>query len=244
MEQNGNDKTLSEVALKIKKLLALSKSANEHEAALAAVKATELLEKYNMTLTDIEIETAEMVEDKITTGFKRTPKWVFRLGVVIADNTYTRILVGNKYLKVLGARADVETANYLFHYLYKTISELSKEHASQYYNKIPLSDLMAIKFSYCDGVLSIIKERLSEFKRKQETSYTASGTELVPVKTAALDKWYYDKYPQFKDKKGGYDITSNGGFSMNSFRQGQEDGRNIPLHKGVRGSNSLQGRIA
>lgn len=43
-----------EIVDKIKKLLSLAKSGNEHEARLAAEKASELLIKYNLSLAEIE----------------------------------------------------------------------------------------------------------------------------------------------------------------------------------------------
>ena len=61
-----NDK--SKIIDKIQKLLALSKSPNEHEAALAAAKAQELLATYNIDVTEIEAEEAKtsVTQDAVT----------------------------------------------------------------------------------------------------------------------------------------------------------------------------------
>ena len=44
-----------EIITKVQKLLSLSKSLNEHEAALALAKAEALLEKYRLDMTQIEM---------------------------------------------------------------------------------------------------------------------------------------------------------------------------------------------
>ena len=62
-----NDK--SKIIDKIQKLLALSKSPNEHEAALAAEKAQELLATYNIAVSEVEAGEAKtsVIQDVIKT---------------------------------------------------------------------------------------------------------------------------------------------------------------------------------
>jgi len=65
-----NDK--SKIIDKIQKLLALSKSPNEHEAALAADKAQELLATYNIDVSEVEAEEAKtsVIKDAVKTKRK------------------------------------------------------------------------------------------------------------------------------------------------------------------------------
>ena len=53
---------------KIRKLMALSHSPNEHEAALAAARAREILDKYDLSLTEVEMSGEEIIEHRVDTG--------------------------------------------------------------------------------------------------------------------------------------------------------------------------------
>lgn len=74
------EKDKKEVIEKIKKLLALSNSSNEHEAALAASHAQRLLSEHNLAMTDVEARKEAEVADKVETDAAKTlPKWVWEL---------------------------------------------------------------------------------------------------------------------------------------------------------------------
>jgi hypothetical protein len=57
---------------KVRKLLALSKSPNEHEAALAAERAREILDRYQISLAEVdEKEFTEIVEKGADSGYSK-----------------------------------------------------------------------------------------------------------------------------------------------------------------------------
>jgi hypothetical protein len=61
---------------KIRKLLALARDpSNEHEAALAAAKARELLAEHNLTLKDVEIGSIPSGERRVDMG-GRVERWI------------------------------------------------------------------------------------------------------------------------------------------------------------------------
>ena len=64
---------LNRIVDRVKKLLALSTSANPHEAALAAAKAQELLFRHNLSMAMVEAELADgkasaYVKDRFDSG--------------------------------------------------------------------------------------------------------------------------------------------------------------------------------
>ena len=62
---------------KIKKLLALANSSNEHEAALAASHAQRLLSEHNLAMADIEAANKPEKADKVEASVSKTlPKWL------------------------------------------------------------------------------------------------------------------------------------------------------------------------
>lgn len=76
------------IILKIKKLLALSKSSNQNEAQNAMLKAQKLLIKYKLSLQEIESYSIEKIkiEDFKTNQKFRGKSWKGNLAQVIADN--------------------------------------------------------------------------------------------------------------------------------------------------------------
>ena len=87
---------------KIRKLLALANSSNEHEAALAAAHAQRLLSEHNLAMADVEAKHRPQSADKVeTTVAKTLPKWVRNLsgGVCSAFDcpvSYTHLTLPTK----------------------------------------------------------------------------------------------------------------------------------------------------
>ena len=80
------------IIAKIRKLLALAQSPNEHEAALAAAKAQALLTEYALTLDDVE--ESEFVEAEV---FLPGEQWRLILLSVMAQVNSCRILTMVRY---------------------------------------------------------------------------------------------------------------------------------------------------
>lgn len=81
-----------EVIEKVKKLLALSKSSNEHEASTAMLQVQKLLVKYKLSMREIEEfegkQTVNVVEDlsdiSTSTGrWKVVWRWLFVITLVV-----------------------------------------------------------------------------------------------------------------------------------------------------------------
>lgn len=73
---------------KIKKLLALSESSNEHEAKSALLKAKKLMAEHKIAEVDLE-DIGKKKVVRITTEFdcsKRREAWMISLGAIIAEN--------------------------------------------------------------------------------------------------------------------------------------------------------------
>jgi len=109
---------------KIKKLLALSESPNENEAAAAVVKARELLDRHNLTLAEVETLTAEdplIIRARMGTGYKHLPVWLIYLGAVVEKPFDCVALHSSGELSFCGTETDAEVALYTFTYLYRAI---------------------------------------------------------------------------------------------------------------------------
>lgn len=122
----------------VQKLLALSKSSNENEAALALAKAESLLEKYRLDMTQIEMMTGqkeEIIEDKDPVfDSEKIVLWESNLAIRVA------FLYGcstirlrspdddlDKVIRLIGRPSDIMFVRYLLNYITIELCRLSIE---------------------------------------------------------------------------------------------------------------------
>lgn len=181
MEENKRD----QIVEKIKKLLRLSKSSNEHEAALAAAKAQELLSNYNLNEADFtEKEIPKEAGTAHTDTVKKPAGWVFILAAAVAgafDSQYFHSSSGHTVF--VGVGLDHEVANYTFGYLYRSINKLAAKFMSKsQQRRLSCKGKKKARLSFCLGAAQVVAWQLA--KQKQVTPITT--TALVPVKHALI----------------------------------------------------------
>lgn len=119
---------------RIRKLLALadeSRNSSEIEAIAAAMKAQKLMAKYDIDIKqvrDATKECEEMLRKDIT--FKKNSgyniKWRFHLARIIAENFRVKhFMVERDGVAFYGHRSDVEIAESVFNFIFKTGNRLS-----------------------------------------------------------------------------------------------------------------------
>lgn len=171
---------------KIKKLLRLSKSNNEHEAALAAARAQELLSKYNL-------DEAEFVEQEIPKEagmasvhnvVKKPASWVFLLASSVAGAFDCKYYHSSRGLVVfVGVDCDHEVASWTFAYLYRSINRLAAVFMGKsQQRRLTAKGKKKVRLSYCLGCADVVKHKLRQ--QKEHTPITT--TALVPVKDALI----------------------------------------------------------
>ena len=113
---------------KIKKLLALARSNNEHEARAAMLKAREIMARYKLTEADLEEKGNRKIKT-VHTGIvytSRTGSWIAYLQKVIAENYCCTTSVGcitKQKMEVYftGFEDDLEICNEVFQYAVDTV---------------------------------------------------------------------------------------------------------------------------
>lgn len=213
---------------KIKKLLALSKSSNEHEAALAAAHAQRLLSEHNLAMTDVEAGREAGAAEKVETDSAKTlPKWVWRLlGGVQAAFDCQVVHKGIGKIVFIGVGADAQVASYTFTYLDKTIRRLCREYMKSIAARretMNVSDVAMVRNSYYLGVANAVCKTI--LAQKEKTPVTPGA--LVPVKQALIKKAMSElgEVKEIRSRKSFVD--------SDAYQQGQRDGRDIALHRGV-----------
>jgi hypothetical protein len=145
--------TNAEIVEKVKKLLALSESPNEQEAATALAKAHALLESHNLSMGDVIYKNANEVARPFLVAREAMPSWIEILINNVADFNYCSFIKMNtegapSYILV-GKPINVTVASQLIDYLVQTVNRIAS-------NRNETSD--AFKF----GMVYSILKRLSE----------------------------------------------------------------------------------
>ena len=112
---------MQQIIERVRKLLALSTSSNPHEAALAAAKVQELLQQYNLELSQVETATKEQPpayeHQSVDVGSKRVWKRLLMGAIAHAHFCEAVTMSGTTRLAVIGQKHNIEVAHYLYDYL-------------------------------------------------------------------------------------------------------------------------------
>lgn len=151
---------------KIKKLLALADDNSSYkEAESAALKAQELMSKYNINL--VELDSKEH-SDKIGIYYENINNqrcWKYKLAAVVADNFRCKtFVIGAKKFGFYGRDSDAEIAKEIFSFLFKKGHKLANKIVSE--RKKEGYSVKGIYNSYVLGYVTGINAKLEEQSTK------------------------------------------------------------------------------
>lgn len=151
---------------KIKNLLDLSNhNPNENEALAAALKAQELMAKYNVELTELEDEPESRKIAEVIyrdTGKHDMKKWRNGLANVVAQNFRCKYyLIGNTGIVFYGYEEDAKIALQVFTYLYNTGNKLAVKKYNECRNQGQLTRgvMNTYLVGFRDGVKSALEKQ-------------------------------------------------------------------------------------
>jgi hypothetical protein len=212
-----------EIIRKIQKLLRLSKSSNEHEAALAAEKAQLLLAEHKVSMADLD--TPEEEKEKVThenfqprAGQRRRTVWhSYIIGAVCEVTGVQRVWVssratGGNYI-FIGKETDIAIAKDLCEWL---IAQVHRFGASCGW--VGKSD----RVSFCKGCASTVASRLRKLHAKTVESSERYGALMV------LDKQLVDTYTA-KMFPHIHPIPTALGRANEAFQAGAQAGEKVAL---------------
>jgi hypothetical protein len=160
--------TYEEALSKAVKLLRLSQSSNPNEAALAASRAQEIIDRYKIESVALNYAQAngerkpdepikDFKDDPLDAGSRKIAKWSWRLFLVIAKPNGCkgyRANAGTGELAIVGRPSDVAAVRYLYGWLKQEV------------NRLAARDCVGNGRSYSDnfrnGVVDTIGKRIAE----------------------------------------------------------------------------------
>lgn len=226
------------VMAKVKALLELGASDNEHEAKLAMQRAGEIMAKYEISVSQLTLKEKEDVEnqyiDLMAPDGSNRVTWEGSLaGVVAWKLDCAVIIVGRKKLSFIGFSRDLELVDFYFRYLRRNIG-------------VVIWDMKTIKkqYSYAMGFIAAIGERLDAMKREKEKVMNESGcTSLVLAKNTIVKDATKKLHPNVN--AGTNKEYKN---DQSAFNSGYKDGKEIALGRPVSNGGDREsvtsGRIA
>jgi len=230
-----------EIIEKIQKLLSLANSSNEHEAKLAAQKATELLTKYNLSMQEVETSQREYDSIHYAGDKSRMPaehKYIFGL---LQRFFFVKVVRGRKPTydpktgmpkrvitwSFFGQQHNVKIAHFVFAFLDNTFHNLYKV-----YQKNNETN-RASRNSFYLGLYRGLVEQLDAGKKKVENE-----TGLVVVPDPGIDKFINDSVGKTRS------VPSRNVRSVDSeaYHKGVEEGKKIRIAMGLDQGPSNSGK--
>jgi hypothetical protein len=238
--EDGYNNTVSRnIIEKIRKLLALAKSSNEHESALAMEMAGRLLKRYNVQ-HHYENGQTNYVYSIINKKRKRIEGYQRRIILILKKYFYVDALVSSLYdplsnethktFEIFGKKENVEIAEYCYHFLEEKLSSLWRQNRASFNGNKRIA-----KKSYYLGLLQGFSDKLSE-QEKSGHHHTQSrfspklstSSELMVVADTALTRFVHARYPRISKRSMG-----NTKVYQETYDKGITIGRSLIIHKGI-----------
>lgn len=194
MNQSPGIAPLDKLLTRIRALRAktVDNGCTEAEALLAAGKVAELLDRYDLSLTDVELREAVCEELAYeTVRRKRVP--LDECVGAIADFCDCRVWrektpAGAARFVFFGLRADIEAAHCLTELVEAAVrSELGRFKTSADYRKFRHQERHMANASFTLGMVASIADRLADMKAARDAANRGTGRDLVVLKHSVVD---------------------------------------------------------
>ena len=223
------------IAEKVRRLLALATSSNEHEAAAAAAKAQELLHRYNLSMAEVSASSSDkpagVTYERIMVDIGNSASWRgVLLGSVARHNGADVISLGGGRYAVIGEAHVVEVCRYLYEYLAREIDRFADRGWLNFHGYESSSRRWKTGFRF--GAISTIDQRLAA-QRKQQGAESEQSRALIVVNDEALKRAVARYYPRLTTR-------GSGRISGSGYNAGAAAGHGIGLNAALTGSGNRQ----
>jgi hypothetical protein len=238
---------------KIRKLLALTDSTNEHEALQAMQKARQLLDRYNLD-EELEQNNTGAVFSNLLINLRRKRVECyhraicsllieyFHAEIIITPLYDARDLTTYRCIDIMGKDGNVKIAGYVYHFLMDRLPALWQEHQAT--NPGPKNG----RNSYWLGVLNGFREGLANDRQTREETPAAAKADLPPATKAnllptaiddrAMGLFVASRYPKLKSSRRRATRVD-----PRHFEAGRKDGRRLKFRKGLDRDGDKQKRL-
>ncbi len=233
---------------RVRKLLALAGSDNEHEAALAMQRAGELMARHNLDLARAD-EAAGYRHLVIDTRQKIMPSYRRAIGSILRDFFYVQVVCGSLYdpladqshrtIELLGRIENVPVAEHCYRFLEERLLALWQENRHRY-----RGNARTARNSYFLGLLRGFSERLAAMQVSRSPAaagtFQATTSQVVPAMEVdpGLQRFVHQRFPRLS-RRSGRRVRING----DAYGDAVATGRSLVLHGAVTGQDRKSGGL-
>ena len=194
MNQTFNPDGLDKLKLRIQALRAktIANGCTEDEALSAAAKVAELLDRHDLSLSDVELRASPCERRVFETHRKKRIPLDDCIGA-IAHFCDCRVWrekngAGENIYVFFGLAADVEVAHYLAELIDGAVrAELGRFKTSVHYGRFRHQERHLANASFALGMVASIAQRLVAIKAERDQVNESTGRGLVVLKTSVVD---------------------------------------------------------
>ncbi|OUJ17080.1 DUF2786 domain-containing protein [Acetobacter sp. DsW_063] len=137
---------------RIKKLFALSKSSNPHEAASALSMAQKLMEEAGVTQDDLDLSSIEMtLSEKELKSPHNPPRWMVSLLTCVSHNFGVRVVTSDHKVFFYGNAARTSVADYSYIFLARSLQKARSEFLRTQNKRIKRTTRIGRADKFCEG---------------------------------------------------------------------------------------------
>jgi hypothetical protein len=207
----------------------------EAEALLAAAKVAELLDRYDLALTDVEIRDAPCERREYETYRKKRIPLDDCVGAV-ANFCDCRVWreknpAGEARYVFFGLRSDIEVAHYLTELIDNAVrAELGRYKNSAEYRRFRNQDRHVANSSFTLGMVASIANKLTAMKAERDAVKNGNGRDLVVLKASVVDAELEKLDLKLRTLRRATRMVS-----PMAYEAGGAAGASLPINLGIRG---------
>lgn len=215
---------INAIIAKIKKCLALAKSNNEHEAAVALRQAQRLMQQHG--ITDFDIETADIQEEATRAGASSKPsKWECGLAMRVAKAFDCSVFLACGYpvgkWTFVGAAPAGEIARYAFEVMFRQVKRARQSYIKATLKRCGPANRTRRADLFCEGWVTAATALIEAF----------AGSEAQQVKvTAYLEQKHTLKGFEGRNRNAGRKLAER---DYGDIDAGHTAGTDAQLNRGV-----------
>lgn len=235
MNQQPNVAALDKLKVRIQALRAktVDNGCTEDEALSAAAKVAELLDRYDLSLTDVELRAAPCERRAYETHRKKRIPLDECIGA-IANFCDSRVwreknVVGESSYVFFGLRSDIEVAHYLTELIDSAVrAELGRFKTSVGYSQFRHQERHLANASFALGMVASIADKLTAMKASRDQVNHSTGRGLMVLKTSVVDAEFNKLDLKLRTQRSNSRMVS-----MTAYEAGGVAGASLAMMPGI-----------
>ena len=248
-EAQSETDTQEKALRKARALLRLATSSNPEEAAAAAAKAAEIIDRYRLNIAAMQDEGTAAPSEEPIDDFSRDPlnakdakldRWKLHLAQCLAELNQCFLYVTAGKIALVGTASDVATVRFFYGHLETELERLAARHCRGcgriYWNNFRLGA--------AETVISRLKQQRAATVQQVRTEAAGTGREnalalvnqslaIMEQRTALAKSWAYARH-NFRSRSMG----AGGRFDSGARAAGRAAGHSVNLNSASRSLSS------